>query len=282
MDEAARERSALAVEMRQAIRKGQFELYYQQQNDTVSREVVGFEVLLRWRHPTRGMISPVEFVPIAEKTGFIVELGEWVLRSACAEAASWKRPLHIAVNVAPPQLADPKLVERVHAVLIETGLPASRLEIEITESSIIGDQQLALHAIRRLKGLGVKIAMDDYGTGYSSLSTLQTFPFDKIKIDRAFVSGVATSRQSAAIVRSTLILAASLDIPVLAEGVELEEHMDFLRREGCAQVQGFLFGKPLPRSGIEAIVNGENAPISETPKATVLLSLPLADEAVAA
>lgn len=282
MDEAARERSALAVDMRDGIRKGQFELAYQKQNDTVTREVVGFEVLLRWRHPTRGMVSPVEFIPIAEKTGFILELGEWVLRTACAEAASWKRPLRIAVNVAPSQLADPDLPERVHTILFETGLPASRLEIEITESSIIADQQLALHAIRRLKGLGVKIAMDDYGTGYSSLSTLQSFPFDKIKIDRAFVTGVATSRQSAAIVRSTLILAASLDIPVLAEGVEFEEHMDFLRQEGCSQVQGFLFGKPTPRSGIEAIVNGDEQPIYEEPKPAILSPLHPVGDAQAA
>jgi diguanylate cyclase len=257
MDQAARERNALASEMRDGLKQGEFELYYQQQNDTLSREVVGFEVLLRWRHPQRGMVSPVEFIPIAEKTGFIFELGEWVLRAACSEAATWKRPMRIAVNVAPQQLADPRLPELVSQVLAETGLAATRLEIEITESSIISDHQYALHAIRQLKKLGVKVAMDDYGTGYSSLSTLQSFPFDKIKIDRAFINGVVTSKQSAAIVRSTLILAASLDIPVLAEGVEREEHMDFLRTEGCLQVQGFLFGKPGPRSGIEHIVNAE-------------------------
>ena len=261
MDEAARERNALAVDMRAGIRGRQFELAYQQQNDTVTREIVGFEVLLRWHHPVRGTISPVEFIPIAEKTGFIQELGEWVLRTACAEAATWKQPLRIAVNVAPQQLSDPRLPDLVHSVLSETGLAPERLEIEITESSIISDHQQALRAICRLKDLNVKVAMDDYGTGYSSLSTLQSFPFDKIKIDRAFIADVATSRQSAAIVRSTLILAASLDIPVLAEGVELEEHMDFLRQEGCTQVQGFLFGKPAPRSAIEAIVNAEDDPM---------------------
>jgi diguanylate cyclase (GGDEF)-like protein len=282
MDEAARKRSALAAEMGEGIRNGQFELAYQQQNDTVSRAVVGFEVLLRWRHPTRGMVSPAEFIPIAEKTGFIRELGEWVLRTACAEAATWAQPIRIAVNVAPLQLADPQLPQRVHTILLETGFPASRLEIEITESSLIADQQVALHAIRRLKALGVKIAMDDYGTGYSSLSTLQSFPFDKIKIDRAFVTDLATSRQSAAIVRSTLILAASLDIPVLAEGVECEEQMEFLRREGCAQVQGFLFGKPVPRSGIEAIVNGGKAAENRGPEADIAILPQIADKAVAA
>jgi EAL domain-containing protein (putative c-di-GMP-specific phosphodiesterase class I) len=257
MDQAARERNALASEMREGLARGEFELFYQQQNDTVTRDIVGLEVLLRWRHPARGYIAPVEFIPIAEKTGFIIELGEWVLRAACAEAATWKNPLRIAVNVAPQQLGDNRLPQIVHQILLETGLPAARLEIEITESGIIADHQHALQAIRRLKALGVKVAMDDYGTGYSSLSTLQSFPFDKIKIDRAFVDGVVTNKQSAAIVRSTLILAASLDIPVLAEGVENEDHIDFLRREGCLQVQGFLFGKPRPRSGIEAIVTGE-------------------------
>jgi diguanylate cyclase (GGDEF)-like protein len=264
MDQAARERNALAIEMREGIEKGEFELFYQQQNDTVSRKIVGFEVLLRWHHPVRGMIPPSEFIPIAEKTGFILELGEWVLRAACAEAATWKQPLRIAVNVAPQQLADNRLPQVVHQILLETGLSASRLELEITESSIIANHQHALHVIRQLKKLGVKVAMDDYGTGYSSLSTLQSFPFDKIKIDRAFVDGVVSSKQSAAIVRSTLILAASLDIPVLAEGVEREEHMDFLRREGCLQVQGFLFGKPMPRSGIEDFVNAPDVPVATT------------------
>ncbi|TCL74764.1 bifunctional diguanylate cyclase/phosphodiesterase [Rhizobium sp. BK251] len=275
MDEAARERSALAIEMREGIRNGEFELFYQQQNDTATRAVIGFEALLRWQHPTRGMIPPSDFIPIAEKTGFILELGEWVLRTACAEAAMWRNPLRIAVNVAPQQLADNRLPEVVHQVLLETGLSAARLELEITESGIIADHQHALHIIRRLKALGVRIAMDDYGTGYSSLSTLQTFPFDKIKIDRAFVDGVVTNKQSAAIVRSTLILAASLDIPVLAEGVENEDHIEFLRKEGCLQVQGFLFGRPAPRKEIEDIVNQMVAPLAMVDEAKV----PVAAEA---
>jgi EAL domain-containing protein (putative c-di-GMP-specific phosphodiesterase class I) len=201
------------------------------------------------------MISPVEFIPIAEKTGFIGELGEWVLREACKQAVTWKNPLGIAVNVAPQQLADRGFPAKVQTILLESGLKASRLELEITESGILGDHRHALHIIRQLKALGVKIAMDDYGTGYSSLSTLQSFPFDKIKIDRAFVDGVATNMQSAAIVRSTLILAQSLNIPVLAEGVETEAHIDFLRREGCLQAQGFFFGKPVPVSAIPEIIN---------------------------
>ncbi|OJT97037.1 MAG: bifunctional diguanylate cyclase/phosphodiesterase [Rhizobium sp. 63-7] len=263
MDFAARERNALAIEMRHGIEKGEFELFYQQQNDTVSREIIGFEVLLRWRHGQRGMITPGDFIPIAESTGFILELGEWVLRMACIEAAGWKNPLKIAINVAAQQIADTRFPAMVHQILVDSGLAPSRLELEITESGIVADQQRALHAIRQLKTLGVKIAMDDYGTGYSSLSTLQSFPFDKIKIDRAFVDGVETNRQSAAIIRSTLILAASLDIPVLAEGVETEQHIDFLRNEGCLQVQGYLFGRPTPRSEIEHVVNAVPA-VSDT------------------
>lgn len=255
MDQAARERNALAMDMRAGFQRGEFELYYQQQNNTVTGELIGFEVLLRWNHPTRGRVSPVEFIPIAEKTGFIQELGEWTIREACREAASWANPLRIAVNVAPHQLANNELPRMVHAILLETGLSADRLELEITESGIVADQNHALHIIRQLKALGVKIAMDDYGTGYSSLSTLQLFPFDKIKIDRGFIDQVATNRQSAAIVRSTLILAASLDIPVLAEGVEKEEHIQFLAAEGCEQVQGYFYGRPVPRGEIEELVN---------------------------
>lgn len=255
MDQAARERSALAMDMRSGLERGEFELYFQQQNNTRTGEVVGFEVLLRWRHPKRGMISPAEFIPIAERTGFIMELGDWVLRRSCVEAAQWRNPLRIAVNVAPKQLANANFPQRVREILKETGLVPERLELEITESGIIADQQNALSIIRQLKSIGVKIAMDDYGTGYSSLSTLQLFPFDKIKIDRGFIDSVAESRQSAAIVRSTLILAQSLDIPVLAEGVENAEHLRFLQDEGCEQVQGYFYGRPQPLSELQDIVN---------------------------
>ncbi|MBU2327737.1 MAG: EAL domain-containing protein, partial [Alphaproteobacteria bacterium] len=196
-----------------------------------------------------------EFIPIAERTGFISELGDWVLRRACLEAVQWRNPLKIAVNVAPKQLANANFPQRVREILAETGLDPARLELEITESGIIVDQQHALLIIRQLKAIGVKIAMDDYGTGYSSLSTLQLFPFDKIKIDRGFIDNVADNRQSAAIVRSTLILAQSLDIPVLAEGVENAEHLRFLQDEGCEQVQGYFYGRPQPLSEIQDIVN---------------------------
>ncbi|MBC2774298.1 EAL domain-containing protein [Rhizobium sp. AQ_MP] len=270
MDQAARERSALAMDMRAGFLRDEFKLYFQKQNDTQTGEVVGFEVLLRWDHPTRGLVSPAEFIPIAERTGFIMELGDWVLRQACIEAVRWRNPLKIAVNVAPKQLANSALPARVREILAETGLPPSRLELEITESGIIADQQHALSIIRQLKSIGVKIAMDDYGTGYSSLSTLQLFPFDKIKIDRGFIDSVAENRQSAAIVRSTLILAQSLDIPVLAEGVENVEHLRFLQSEGCQQVQGYFYGKPQPLSELQDIVNPDHpvARESEAPPAT--------------
>jgi len=255
MDRAVRERNVLAMDMRSGLLRGEFQLNYQRQNDTFTGAVVGFEALLRWNHPYRGNVPPSEFIPIAERSGFIVELGEWVLREACREAASWRNPLSIAVNVATQQLADPRFPGVVQDILQETGLNPARLELEITETGIIADHQRALQTIRHLKSLGAKIAMDDYGTGYSSLSMLLAFPFDKIKIDRQFVDGVATIAQSAAIVRSTLILASSLEIPVLAEGVETDEHVNFLRDEGCVQVQGFFYGKPVPRTEIEAIVN---------------------------
>ncbi len=265
MDHAARARSALAMDMRHGLHHGEFELYFQRQNDTQSGKVVGFEVLLRWNHPLRGMVSPVDFIPIAERTGFIMELGDWVLRQACREAVQWRNPLGIAVNVAPKQLANPAFPQRVRDILAETGLAAERLELEITESGIIADQQHALGIIRQLKSFGVKIAMDDYGTGYSSLSTLQLFPFDKIKIDRAFIDNVAENRQSAAIVRSTLILAQSLDIPVLAEGVESADHLKFLQEEGCDQVQGYLYGRPVPLSQLQHIVNAEPGSVENDP-----------------
>lgn len=255
MDQAARERSALAMDMRAGLERGEFMLYFQQQNNTQTGEVVGFEVLLRWLHPKRGLVSPVEFIPIAERTGFIMELGDWVLRRSCQEAVKWGNPLRIAVNVAPKQLANANFPQHVRDILKETGLAPERLELEITESGIIADQQNALSIIRQLKAIGVKIAMDDYGTGYSSLSTLQLFPFDKIKIDRGFIDSVVENRQAAAIVRSTLILAQSLNIPVLAEGVENAEHLRFLQDEGCEQVQGYLYGKPQPLSELQAIVN---------------------------
>jgi EAL domain-containing protein (putative c-di-GMP-specific phosphodiesterase class I) len=212
--------------------------------------------LARWQHPTRGLVPPAEFIALAEQNGMIVEIGGWALKEACREAASWAVPLQVAVNLSPVQFRYGDLAGLVHFVLLETGLSPGRLELEITEGVIFDDPARALSVLRRLKALGVKIAMDDFGTGYASMSSLQSFPFDKIKIDRSFISGVETNAQSAAIVRSIIGLGEALKIPVIAEGVETEGERSFLWQEGCAEIQGFLIGHPLPISGYTSITRG--------------------------
>jgi diguanylate cyclase (GGDEF)-like protein len=246
MDETIRERRTLARELRHAIAADQLTLHYQPQARAADGEICGFEALVRWNHPTRGMMPPLSFIPIAEESGLIVPLGEWVLRRACAAAAAWDKPLSIAVNLSPVQVHQVRLPELVHEVLLETGLSPARLELEITESALFADQQRALDVLRRLKALGVRIAMDDFGTGFSSLSTLQSFPFDKIKIDKSFVENIHRHERATAIVRAVLGLGRSLDIPVTAEGVETPEQLDFLRGEACAEVQGYAIGRPAP------------------------------------
>ncbi|UFZ02432.1 EAL domain-containing protein [Bradyrhizobium ontarionense] len=253
MDETSRRRAELAIDLKRALVRNEFELHYQVQNDTQSGGIIGFEALLRWNHPVKGRVPPNDFIPLAEQTGVIVDIGDWVLRTACATAASWSRPFKVAVNVAPMQL-NYDLARRVSEVLRETGLAPERLEIELTETGIIADRQHALQVVLALKALGVTVAMDDFGTGYSSLSTLQVFPFDKIKVDKSFIQSVETSVHAAAIVKATLLLGRSLNIPVLAEGVETEQHLAFLRKEGCTSVQGYLFGKPMPREAISRMI----------------------------
>jgi len=259
MDEGRRQRSALAMELRHAIERDELELYYQPQLDIRSAQISGYEALLRWNHRSRGIISPTEFIPIAEETGLIIPIGEWVLRTACEEVAGWAKPCRVSVNIASAQLTQGNLPKLVHEVLLSSGLAASRLELEITEASIIEDRDRTLHVIRQLKALGVTIAMDDYGTGYSSLSTLQTFPFDKVKIDRSFIDGLMVNETSAAIVKATILLASSLKMSVLAEGVERQDQADFLQAEGCTEVQGFLFGRPQPLPTIAAEVGRKEA-----------------------
>jgi len=252
MDETIRERRNLARELRQAIIDEDLVVHYQPQARASDSQVCGFEALVRWQHPTRGMIPPLDFIPLAEETGLILPLGEWVLRKACQEAASWDRPLSIAVNLSPLQLNQPNLPTIVHEILIESGLPASRLELEVTESALFKDYQRALDNLRRLKALGVRIAMDDFGTGFSSLSTLQSFPFDKIKVDKSFVENIHRDERATVIVKAVLGLGRSLDIPVVAEGVETIEQLEFLRGEDCAEVQGYHIGRPAPADTLGA------------------------------
>jgi diguanylate cyclase (GGDEF)-like protein/PAS domain S-box-containing protein len=259
MDTRLRERRALQHDLRSAVELEQVSLHYQPQA-RIGGETTGFEALVRWQHPARGAISPGQFIPVAEESGLIGAIGEWILREACREAASWPKPLHVAVNFSPVQFRQCDLPDLVHRVLLETGLAPHRLEVEITESVLIGDFDRALAILRRLKTLGVQIAMDDFGTGYSSLSYLQSFPFDKIKIDRTFISNVDRNQQSAAIVRAVLGLGRSLQLPVVAEGVETKEQLAFLARERCEQVQGYLIGRPSPIATYAALVGRKTAP----------------------
>jgi len=246
MDEAARARHTLAQDLRRAVELDQLDLHYQVQTSVRTGQICGYEVLLRWHHPERGAVPPSEFIPIAEESGTILVIGEWVLRTACKEAASWGQPYKIAVNLSPVQFAHADLAKLVHTILLETGLAPSRLELEITESTIIADKTRTLHVLRQIRALGVTVAIDDFGTGYSSLDTLRSFPFDKIKLDRSFMSEVDHSIQAKAIVRAVLTLGKSLDIPVLAEGVETNHQLEILRVEGCDEAQGFFLGRPKP------------------------------------
>jgi diguanylate cyclase (GGDEF)-like protein/PAS domain S-box-containing protein len=245
MDKQLREARVMELELRSAIEAGQLRLYYQPQTDVTGR-LLGFEALARWLHPTRGLVPPNVFIPIAEKSGLIVEIGAWILREACREASSWPGALNVAVNLSPAQFRQTDFFDQIHAVLVETGFPGKRLELEITEGVLMHDSATALGVLRRAKALGIRIAMDDFGTGYSSLSYLQSFSFDKIKIDRSFIARVDCDPQSAAIVRGVLGLARGLHLPVIAEGVETEEQLAFLEREGCDEIQGYLMGRPRP------------------------------------
>ncbi|MGE0024291.1 MAG: EAL domain-containing protein [Hyphomicrobium sp.] len=251
MDEAVRARRRIAADLRDALAVAdrQFELHYQVQVAADTEIVTGYEALIRWRHPERGLIVPNDFIPIAEETGLIVPLGEWVLRTACAEAATWSYPHKVAINISVLQLAQGNLPAFVHQVLLETGLKASRLELETTESALMKDPQRSFHILRQLKALGVSIAIDDFGTGYSSLSTLRSFGFDKIKLDNSFMKGLEVDQQAREVMVAVLALGSALHIPVLAEGVETMEQLEFLRSRGCDEVQGFLFGRPTPLIG---------------------------------
>jgi diguanylate cyclase (GGDEF)-like protein/PAS domain S-box-containing protein len=257
MDQQLRDKRALQQDLRMAIGRNDLALYYQPQAQ-IDGDVTGFEALARWRHPVHGMVPPSEFIPLAEENGSIIALGEWILRTACREAASWPRPLHISINLSPVQFQHGDLPTLVHEILIETGLAPGRLELEITEGVLIGDFTRAVSILRRLKNLGVRIAMDDFGTGYSSLSYLQSFPFDKIKIDQAFIANLSRSRQSATIIRAVIALGRGLSLPVVAEGVETAEQLQFLADESCDGIQGYYIGRPKPITDYAEMVG--NAP----------------------
>jgi diguanylate cyclase len=265
MGAEVRERRLLEHDLRLAIARDELRLVYQPQADIQSKTITGFEALLRWRHPVKGEISPAVFIPIAEETGSILEIGDWVMKSACREAASWTQPLSVAVNVSAVQLYNAEFVRELHQTLLETGLSPSRLEIEITETALVRDFDRALATLRQIKALGIRIAMDDFGTGYSSLSNLRAFPFDKIKIDGSFIKSVNTNEQAATIVRAVLGLGRGLGLPVLAEGVETSAELDFLRAELCDVGQGYLLGRPADISQFRNLTHNEPTPAASKP-----------------
>ena len=253
MDARMQTRHALELDLRKAIVNGEFELYYQPIVAVKTGRITSCEALLRWHHPERGMISPVEFIPIAENTGLIVQLGEWVLRQACAQAARWPKQVTVAVNMSPAQFKSRNLVSTVIGAVAASGLPANRLELEITELVLLQDNEGALSILHQFRDLGIRIAMDDFGTGYSSLGYLRSFPFDKIKIDQSFIRDLSTKEDSVAIIRAVVGLSSSLGITTTAEGVETKEQLARLTSEGCNEVQGFLFSPPRPAAELQRL-----------------------------
>lgn len=261
MDAGIQKRRRLEIDLRQALVGNEFEIFYQPQVNTETEDVVGFEALVRWHHPERGLVSPAEFIPLAEETGLIIPLGEWVLRQACKDAANWPKNIRVAVNLSPLQFRSPLLIHTVVTALGDSGLAPCRLELEITESVLLTDSETALATLHHIKGLGVQIAMDDFGTGYSSLSYLRLFPFDKIKIDQSFIRELGTSKDCAAIVKAVVDLGYSLGITTTAEGVETPDQLDRVRRQGCTEIQGYLFGKPRPVSHVPELLGKRPAAI---------------------
>ena len=255
MDTRARARRALEIDLRKALALREFELHYQPQINLETNAVVGFEALLRWRHPERGLVSPADFIPLAEEIGLIVPLGEWVLREACREATRWPDSVSVAVNVSPYQFEDPdRLTRMVAGSLTTSGLPGSRLEIEITESVLLRNERSVLKSLHQLRAMDVRVAIDDFGTGYSSLSQLHSFPFDKIKIDRSFVNKCDDAAGQSAIIRAITALGVSLGMATIAEGVETPDQLLRIRAEGCTSVQGYLFSRPVPLDQVDSLI----------------------------
>ena len=260
LDEQARLRREMELDLRRAIRDGGFELHFQPLYNLREERLEGFEALIRWPHPKRGMISPAEFIPLAEETGLILPIGEWVVREACRAAMLWPDDLSVAINISPKQFAAPGLVETILQALTRSGLSPERLELEITESVFIANVEKTLGMLHGLRDLGVRIALDDFGTGYSSLSYLRSFPFDKVKIDQSFVRDLDGQGNAHAVIRAITTLAEALGMDTLAEGVELPEQMDILRREGCHYAQGFLLSRPLPERQLAALFADSGTP----------------------
>ncbi len=254
LDEEASRRRRIEIDLRRAMREGEFELYFQPLYSLTEERVKGFEALMRWPHPEQGMISPVDFIPIAEESGMIVQLGEWAIREACAHAATWPGELSVAVNISPRQLMADGLTTCIVQALASSGLPAERLELEITESVFIGNVERTLKLLHTIQSLGVRVALDDFGTGYSSLSYLRSFPFDKLKIDQSFVQALAEGGSAHAIVRAITTLADALGIETLAEGVEDVEDLETLRREGCNMIQGYLISRPVSARDVRTLL----------------------------
>jgi len=255
METKALARHALEFDLRKALQGNEFEVLYQPMIDLASDEVSGVEALLRWNHPQRGVISPADFIPAAEEIGLISEIGEWVARKACADAFDWPSTVKVAVNLSPTQFKDKKFVDIIKNALATSGLPASRLELEITETVILHENQTNMSALMELRNLGIGIALDDFGTGYSSLSHLQSFPFTKIKIDKSFVLGLSSDKpDSLAIVRAVSELGKSLNVPTIAEGVETRGQLEIVRAAGCKEAQGFLFSRPVPAREIASLI----------------------------
>ncbi|RPI35712.1 MAG: EAL domain-containing protein, partial [Hyphomicrobiaceae bacterium] len=255
MDVRMQARRTLEIDLRKALVEGEFELYYQPIHDLERNALCGFEALLRWNHPQRGMVTPAEIIPLAEETGFIVPVGEWVLREACAEAAKWSNHLKIAVNLSPKQFRSRNLVQTVVNAIVASGLSPGRLELEITETILLHDSAATLETLRKLQNFGIRIALDDFGTGYSSLSYLRSFPFDKIKIDRSFINGLSDgSAEAVAIVRAMTQMGLSLGMSTTAEGVETAAQRDIVRAEGCTEVQGYLYSLPKPAHEIAKMI----------------------------
>jgi len=259
MDQQLQARRSLEIDLRNAVTNSEFQLVYQPQVDAITEQITGCEALLRWNSPTRGKVSPAEFIPLAEEIGLIVPIGDWVLKQACCEAATWPKQVRVAVNLSPAQFKSRSVMQSVINALAVSGLAANRLELEITESVLLHDNEATLATLHQLRGFGIKISMDDFGTGYSSLSYLRSFPFDKIKIDRSFIKDISDKGDCAAIVKAVAGLGKGLGIATTAEGVETIEQLHKVRSEGCTEVQGYFFSAPQPAEALREFFERQNA-----------------------